>query len=141
MTPSSESKASTSGAFSRLNRALGPVMAGLIIDGIDLITLGPIGVVVGLPVGAMAGYWLGRSMRLEKKTSVLCAVVAAIYCTIPGTEILPLGTLVGALVRFEEPVDAIVETSPNAEPDLERIESLDSNEPTRAFEDGNELRG
>ncbi len=141
MTPSNESKTSNSGTFSRLNRALGPVMAGLIIDGIDLITLGPIGLVVGLPVGAMAGYWLGRSMRLEKRTSVLCAIAAAIYCTIPGTEVLPLGTLVGALVRFEEPGDALVETSPNAEPDLERIEHLDPNEPTRVLEDDNESRG
>lgn len=90
----------------RLNHALGPVVAGMIIDAVDLLTFGPLGLGLGIPVGAFAGYWLGRSMRLEKHMCWICSVVAGIYCTIPGTEFLPLGTLVGALVRFQdEPQD------------------------------------
>ena len=86
----------------RLNYALGPIGAGMMIDAVDFITYGPIGLILGLPVGAAAGYWLGRSMRLESHMCWICAVVAGIYCTIPGTELLPLGTLVGALVRFQD---------------------------------------
>ena len=29
-------------------------------------------------------------------------MAAAIYCTMPGTEFIPLGTLVGAFARFWE---------------------------------------
>lgn len=86
----------------RVNKALGPIFAGMILDGVDLVTFGPVGLLLGLPIGAAAGYWLGRSMELDHKSSLICATAAGIYCTIPGTELLPLGTLVGALVRFEE---------------------------------------
>lgn len=88
--------------LARLNHALGPIGAGMIIDVVDLTTYGPIGLVLGVPIGAFAGYWLARSMRLEPTTCWILAAVAGIYCTIPGTEFLPLGTLVGALVRFED---------------------------------------
>ena len=86
----------------RLNRAFGPVVAGLIIDFVDLATFGPIGLVLGLPIGAFAGYWMGRALGLSKKPSLLCALAAGIYCTIPGTEMIPLATLVGAAARYHE---------------------------------------
>ena len=88
--------------LARLNYALGPIGAGMMIDAVDLITFGPVGLFLGIPIGAAAGFWLGRSMRLESHMCWICAVVAGIYCTIPGTELLPLGTLVGALVRFQD---------------------------------------
>ena len=86
----------------RLNRAFGPIVAGLIIDLVDLATFGPIGLVLGLPIGAFAGYWMGRALGLGWKPSLLCALAAGIYCTIPGTEMLPLATLVGAFARYRE---------------------------------------
>lgn len=86
----------------RLNRAFGPVVAGLIIDLVDLSTFGPIGLVLGLPVGAFAGFWMGKALGLETKPSLLCALAAGIYCTIPGTEMLPLATIVGAAARYFE---------------------------------------
>ena len=86
----------------RLNRAFGPVVAGLIIDLVDLATFGPIGLVLGLPIGGAAGYWMGRTLGLNKKASLLCALAAGIYCTLPGTELLPLATLVGAGARYFE---------------------------------------
>ena len=74
----------------------------MIIDAVDFVTFGPIGLVIGIPVGAIAGYWLGQSMALEKNACLFCAVAAGIYCTIPFTELLPLGTMVGALVRYKD---------------------------------------
>ena len=84
----------------RLNRAFGPVVAGLIIDFVDLATFGPIGYYLGLPVGAFAGYWMGRAIGLAPKPSLLCALAAGAYCMVPGTEMIPLATLVGAFARY-----------------------------------------
>jgi len=89
-----EKHQSPSRKLSRYNYAFGPVGAGLIIDAVDFVTFGPVGLALGFPIGAAAGYWLARSL--------ICAVIAGVYCTIPGTELLPLGTLVGALVRLED---------------------------------------
>ena len=86
----------------RLNRAFGPIVAGLIIDFVDLATFGPIGRYLGLPIGAFAGYWMGRALGLERKHCLLCALVAGVYCMMPGTEMIPLATLVGALARYRE---------------------------------------
>ena len=86
----------------RLNRAFGPVVAGLIIDFVDLATFGPIGTYLGLPIGGFAGYWMGRALGLERKPSLLCALLAGVYCMIPGTEMIPVATIVGALARYRE---------------------------------------
>ncbi len=86
----------------RLNRAFGPIVAGLIIDVVDFATFGPMGLLFGLPVGGLAGYWMGHCLGLSRKGAFLCGLAAGIYCTIPFTEFLPLATLVGAYVRFQE---------------------------------------
>lgn len=115
--------------FRRLNYAIGPVVAGMIIDTVDLITFGPVGLFLGLPLGAAAGFWLAHCLGLDKKMAALCALVAGIYCTIPYTELLPLGTLVGALVRFQE-----AEPKPDESTSSEVLESSkpeNSDEPTR----------
>lgn len=86
----------------RLNRAFGPIVAGMIIDLVDFATFGPIGFLLGLPVGGFAGYWMGRCLGLSRRTSFYCALAAGVYCTVPGTELIPLATMVGAYVRFRE---------------------------------------
>ncbi len=88
----------------RLNRAFGPVVAGLVIDFVDLATFGPIGLYLGLPIGGFAGYWMGRALGLERKPSLVCALLAGVYCMIPGTEMIPVATVVGALARYRESV-------------------------------------
>ena len=105
-----EIQPNSSRKWTRYNYAFGPVGAGLIIDAVDFVTFGPVGLALGFPIGAAAGYWLARSLRLETNPSLLCALIAGIYCTIPGTELLPLGTLIGALVRLED----VPETSSTA---------------------------
>ena len=103
--PPTESPTETKPAASvarRLNRAFGPVIAGLILDVVDLATFGPLGFFLGIPIGLAAGYWLGTCLALERRHCVWVAMAAAIYCTMPGTEFIPLGTLVGAYARFRE---------------------------------------
>jgi hypothetical protein len=75
---------------------------GLIIDFVDLATFGPIGRYLGFPIGAFAGYWMGRALGLERKPCLLCALAAGIYCMMPGTELIPIATVVGALARYRE---------------------------------------
>jgi len=86
----------------RLNYAFGPVIAGLIIDFIDLATFGPVGLFLGPPVGGLAGYWLGRALGLSQRHALYCGLAAGLYCTVPFTEVLPIATIVGACVRFWE---------------------------------------
>ena len=100
----------------RLNRAFGPVVAGLVIDFVDLATFGPIGLYLGLPIGAFAGYWMGRALGFERKPSLLCAFAAGIYCMIPGTEMIPIATVVGALARYCESSPKSEKSAPPAEP-------------------------
>lgn len=86
----------------RANRVFGPIIAGMIIDLVDFATFGPVGLVLGLPVGGLAGYWMGKALGFGRRGSVWCAVSAGVYCTIPGTEMIPLATIVGACARFRE---------------------------------------
>lgn len=86
----------------RANRVFGPIAAGVIIDLVDFATFGPVGLVLGLPVGGLAGYWMGKALGLSRRGSMWCAIGAGIYCTIPGTEFIPLATIVGACARFQE---------------------------------------
>jgi len=106
----------------RLNRAFGPIVAGMLIDFVDLATFGPIGYVLGLPVGGLAGYWMGRCLGLERKASLFCALAAGFYCTIPYTEAIPLATLVGAYARFRESGrEALPDEEAGVEPDEEEV--------------------
>ena len=102
MTPSPASVQPKPTQIQRLNRAFGPVVAGLIIDFVDLATFGPIGRYLGFPIGAFAGYWMGRALGLDRKPSLVCALLAGAYCMMPGTEMIPLATVVGALARYRE---------------------------------------
>ncbi|VGO19990.1 hypothetical protein [Pontiella sulfatireligans] len=86
----------------RINRAFGPIAAGLIIDLIDFTSFGPIGLVLGLPLGGLVGYWMGRSLGLGRKGSLWCALAAGLYCMAPATEFIPLAMIMGACVRFSE---------------------------------------
>lgn len=76
------------------------VLAGLILDGVDLMTAGPIGLYGGFVFGAAAGWWAAREFGLGRRGRVWMALAGAVYAATPATELLPLGTLAGALVRL-----------------------------------------
>lgn len=79
---------------------LGPVLAGAILDGIDLLTQGPMGLRLGFPIGGVAGYFLARGLGLSRRAALLVGALAGAYCALPGTARLPLATLVGLWARF-----------------------------------------
>jgi hypothetical protein len=68
---------------------------GFLLDALDVLTFGPIGLRGGLIVGSIAGYFLLSSLQVPFRFRVPLAVLAGMYCAMPGTELLPLGTLLG----------------------------------------------
>jgi len=88
------------GFFGRLEGAFGPIVAGMIIDAIDIATFGPFGIFVGMIVGGTAAYWMCSIYRLPIYQRFLWALAAGLYCTVPRTEFIPIATLIGAFARF-----------------------------------------
>ncbi|MCP4106250.1 MAG: hypothetical protein GY749_12040 [Desulfobacteraceae bacterium] len=103
------------GLIQRLKNALGPIIPGLMIDLVDLITFGPIGVSgAGLVIGGVAGYWIASSFKLPIKKRLIGSAIAGAYCTLPFTGVVPVGTLIGAYVRFHEHPEDSEDDSPDA---------------------------
>ena len=75
-------------------------MAGMLMDVADFLTRSGVPRIISLPVGAFTGYLVGSAMRLPFEKRLLMAAVGAVYCSLPNTFLLPLGTLVGVLSRL-----------------------------------------
>lgn len=84
----------------RAGAVVGPVIAGMLLDLVDLATFGPVGLYGGFLVGAALGWWLGGQYGLTGRGRLLAAVGAAVYSATPATEWLPLGTIAGALLKW-----------------------------------------
>jgi hypothetical protein len=76
------------------------VLAGMLLDGVDFLTMGPMGLAGGFLLGAAAGWWAAREFGFEGRHRWWMALAGAVYAATPLTEFLPLGTLAGALVRL-----------------------------------------
>ena len=84
----------------RAPASIGPVLAGVILDGIDLLTPGPLGLRFGFLIGGIAGYTLARRLGVSGRAALVLALVAGAYCSVPNTERLPVATLIGLYARF-----------------------------------------
>jgi hypothetical protein len=72
-----------------------PIFSGMLVDMVDLLTPSSVGVVIGMPAGAAVGYLVSVISGLSMKYCLLVALLCGLYCSTPGTEAIPLGTLVG----------------------------------------------
>ena len=72
-------------------RIVGPMIAAIAIDLLDLATFGPVGLYTGLLLGAVAGYWLAPLLGFPPHRRWLSALATGVYCTLPLTGPLPLG--------------------------------------------------
>lgn len=79
-----------------VREAFGPVVTGVLIDLLDAATLTPL---LGLGVGVPLGWLIARQAGLRGKGAVQLALVVGLYCAVPGTMGLPLGTVVGVWVK------------------------------------------
>lgn len=75
-------------------------LIGLVLDLLDLITWGPIGTRLGLPIGFAAAFALLTLAGMPLKRRLLLSAGAGLYCLLPGTERIPLGTLLGTFLRL-----------------------------------------
>ena len=111
-------------AESGLAQAIGPMIAGLAIDGLDLMTFGPIGLYAGLILGGALGYWLAPRLGFPPGARWLAGLMTGIYCTIPLTGFIPAAAIAAGLSRAlfrgnATPVEA------STDPALRREGSID----------------
>ncbi len=107
-----------------LKQMIGPMVAGIAIDGLDLMTFGPIGLYAGLILGGAVGYWLAPMLGFPPKGRWLAALMTGIYCTIPLTGFIPAAAVAAGLTRALSRGNAApVETS--ADPALRPEGSID----------------
>ena len=85
----------------RLQRAIGPLAGGVILDVVDLAMFGPVGLFVGPFLGAAVGWWVSSLYRFSATGRAVFAALAALYITFPLTEVLPVATLISAFARFQ----------------------------------------
>ena len=69
----------------RLHRALGPIAGGLILDFVDLVTFGPLGLLGGFMLGGVAAWWITSIYRLSPIKRVIFVVLAMFYTAAPLT--------------------------------------------------------
>jgi len=81
-------------------RRIPPVVLGMILDAVDFVTLGPLGLYGGFVLGGLAAFWAGRQAGLERRGAWLAALAGAVYAATPATELIPLGTLIGLGVQL-----------------------------------------
>ena len=93
----------------RLESAFGPIIAGILIDIMDLSTFGPIGIFSGMLVGGALAYWICHIYAIPMKQRWIWVMLAGGYCTIPMTEFIPIATIAGAYVRYRNPPTAAQE--------------------------------
>jgi len=84
----------------KLYVALGPVAGGILLDTLDIATFGPFGFYVGWLIGLPVGWWMAGVYGFGTFGRVLFATLAAVYLTLPMTEILPIATVISAVARF-----------------------------------------
>ena len=83
-------------------QVLSPIIAGLIIDAADFVTLGPIGLYFGMIVGFGAAYWVCSTYQFSRNKRILFSIFTGIYCTLPFTAYLPAATLIGLYIKLND---------------------------------------
>ena len=98
-----ENDQSDYGFFQRLHKALGPITGGLLLDFVDLTTYGPMGIFFGAVLGGLVAWWVTSIYNVRGTARAFLITIAAMYCTIPMTEMFPVATIFCAICRFFEP--------------------------------------
>ena len=87
--------------LSRLWRALGPVLLGMLVDCGDLATLGPLAL-VAFPAGMVAGYLFSGFLDVSPTWRVGITVLTGLYWASP-LNFVPLATVFATAVQVFRP--------------------------------------
>lgn len=98
-----EMKPVEAGFWQRVYVSIFPVLGGLILDFTDFVTFGPIGLYFGFVIGSVIGYLVSRIYGFSLKSTIIWSLLAGVYCTIPGTGVFPIATIISAVSRFNHP--------------------------------------
>lgn len=100
----------------RLKRAFGPVLPGLVLDLADLCSLTRyVGPWASFPLGFAIGIWLSLFYPFGFGGRLLVAIGSGLYTLTPGTEYIPLATILTCLGRFIESAPEAPATSSTGE--------------------------
>lgn len=86
----------------RLLRSFGPLGGGILLDLADLTTFGALGFYLGPIIGSLLGWWLAKVYGFGVWGQCGLIFIAALYCALPLTSLVPLATVVFALIKFAE---------------------------------------
>ena len=76
-----------------------PILGAVIIDGMDLVTMGPVGIGMGMFVGGLLSWAVAYRHGLTFWQSLIAGTAGALYCALPFTEALPIATLLALISR------------------------------------------
>ena len=135
--------------FGRVRTALGPALPGIVLDLIDAMSLTQnVSPFASFPLGFAIGVWLSSYYRFSWGWKCLIAIGSGLYTLTPGTEAIPLATILTCLGRFMESspatsnrtqpaVDAAANCDRDTIPTHEPIESGSATDATTAIQRGN----
>ena len=93
----------------------------MLLDAADLITFGMVGVWTGFALGAILGWTLAPQLGFADRRW-LPMLLAGAYCTLPGTALMPLATLLtGVRAWAGEGEAGPQQVEPRPEPGDERV--------------------
>ena len=72
------------------------ILAGLVVDVLRFVTVGPIGFIAG----GIVGFLTARSNRVPFATALVIAVASGAYCSLPPVGKLPVATVVGTTIMI-----------------------------------------
>lgn len=84
----------------RMLRSFGPLGGGILLDLADLTTFGGLGLYLGPIIGSLLGWWLAKVYGFGVWGQCGLIFIAALYCALPLTSLVPLATIVFALIKF-----------------------------------------
>jgi hypothetical protein len=83
-------------------RTWGPLLAAMLLDVADLVSFGPQGVPIGLLIGSTLGWAVAAQLGMGRGVRLMSAVAGAVYCMVPGTELIPLASIATAVARWRQ---------------------------------------
>ena len=74
-----------------------PMLGGMLMDLADLFSLGPQAVPLAILVAAPLGWGIAAALGFKRTGRLVSALVAGIYCLLPGMELIPAATATSLL--------------------------------------------